>query len=319
LLQLFYLASNTDGFLHRMHSGGASGFNYATMIQYGLYQSNEEENGKENEKENQNNIANDLIFFLSAWLSILLSTCLSVYFSVRLFDCLTIGLSVSHFISSYLLSSKNNIVLKNHTLSFSTSFLFVHISVRLSVSYIWSVSAKIRNAETYRIAGNPGTKITSFCVADQKLEVLNVPGAGNCFYEMFRVGLAFQNKFETVRTIKSKIFAWMKIQWDSKTDWFLTMYRANVLQIHQNDFNRYARLMRRNGEWASFLERTVATIVFKTNLLMHTPGQMIGWESTAAQIFEKYQFHFEFSSKILCAYVNAEGFFCTTLIITSFI
>ena len=88
--------------------------------------------------------------------------------------------------------------------------------------YFWFLSSKILNKLQYTLAGNVVVKF--FDVADQHFEVIDVPGLGNCFYEMIRLGLAFNKKFHNVQRIKDTIFNRMSTLWDAKESWVLRLF-----------------------------------------------------------------------------------------------
>ncbi len=67
--------------------------------------------------------------------------------------------------------------------------------------------------------------------------------------------------------------------------------------------------MLQDSEWASMLERDIASDFFKCNSLMHTPGPRTpGFEASIPQIVERAGHGVDSQFIIHCAYVNASDF-----------
>ncbi len=67
--------------------------------------------------------------------------------------------------------------------------------------------------------------------------------------------------------------------------------------------------MLQDREWASMLERDIASDFFKCNILMHTPGpRTTGLKASIPQIVDRADHRIASQLVIHCAYVNASDF-----------
>ncbi len=151
--------------------------------------------------------------------------------------------------------------------------------------------------------------VTHMLFQQQQFEVIDVKANGNCFYSMISVGLAFHNVFQSMKTVKQNIFVHMQELWEAEVGWFKILFDQFVQPVFRHNFNGYIRHMLKDGEWASMLERDIASILFKCNILMHTPGPRTpGFEASVPQIVDRADYRVIPELIIHCAYVNASDF-----------
>ena len=115
--------------------------------------------------------------------------------------------------------------------------------------------------------------LTHFSVQNIDNQILNVPGLGNCFYDVVRLGLQFHGYNLSTANVKDQILEKIQTLWDRGNVKFKSMFDTFVPTKFNGNPREYCKHMRGKRIWASYLEIYVCSLHFNMNILTFTVRQ----------------------------------------------
>ena len=178
-----------------------------------------------------------------------------------------------------------------------------------------AIACKTRNVmgQIAHIINGNTQKVVS--LAGARYEMLNVSGAGDCFYDSLEVALAFHNEFTSSHIIKESIIQKMKESHEENSAWFQELYRAQVdvdKRTHrQPNFRTYIRRLERPRAWGSMLEVKICTEVLNIEIQTIVRGKNV-FDDAAAQLHVLCNHHVLTQFAVQLCQVNASDFDATS-------
>jgi len=111
--------------------------------------------------------------------------------------------------------------------------------------------------------------LRTFKINNLRFQILNVPGFGNCFYEMVRLGLYFYDKIFSEAEVRTKFFDKMREMWAANSIQFRNCFNGTVLHRFKNDLSAYISVMQRRREWATFFEVCMCSLAFSMEIVQY--------------------------------------------------